>query len=89
MTAPASESLRVDRAELFDEDARGLALDIDLGSEGGGTRASRCGCDDHDGSWQELIGLHDDGEPIAVLFMANTLGRLEPVDVTPEHASTP
>ena len=68
MTASASESLRVDRADLFDENSRGLALDLDLGSEGGGTRSSPCGRDDHDGSWQELIGRHDDGEAIAVLF---------------------
>jgi len=45
---------------------------------------------DHDHrSGQKLVGLNDDAVSSAVLFMADSFGESEAVDVTPEHEPLP
>ena len=89
MAGQITETLRIDSPDLLDEHAGCLTVHIDLGAKRRGPRAPRGRRDNHHGSRKKLLGLHHDTKPIAVLFVANTPGQLEPVDVTPEHAVSP
>lgn len=88
-TDSASESLNIDGAELLDQDQRRHALDLDGRSKRCRPSAPRSRRDDHDGSGQKLVGLHHDPVTNPVLLVAGTLRDLEPVHLTPLHASTP
>jgi hypothetical protein len=84
-----AESLRVNGANLLDEHPGAFAGNVDLGPERCGTSAERSGGDEDDRSREELVRLDDDAEPIAVLFVTDSFGEPEPVDVTPEHEALP
>src|SRR5438093_5612518 len=66
-----AESLGVDGADLFDEDAGPLAGDVDLGPKRRRPGAAGSGGHDHHRARQELVGLDDDCEALAVLLVAD------------------
>lgn len=84
-----AEPSRIDGAHLLDKDASRSPVHFDLGPKRCRPSAARRRCDQDDGSRKQFVGLDDDSEAVAVLFVANALGKLEPVDVTPKHAATP
>ena len=89
MAGEVTESLQVHRTDLFDKDTSGGAADVDLGPEGCWFSAGGCGCDKHDRSWEEDVGLHDDAEAGSSLFMADAFGESQGEDVTPAHEGSP
>jgi hypothetical protein len=62
-------------ADLLDEDSRRLIVDEDLRAKGRRSSASRRGCHENDGPWQQLVSLDDYAESPPSLFMAATLGQ--------------
>lgn len=78
-----AQTCHVDRTDLFDEHACGLTFDLYLRSEGCGSRALRCGGDENHRTGEEFVGLYDDAEAVAVLFVPDALRKSESVDVTP------
>lgn len=84
-----TESFPVDCTDLLDQDASRVILDRDLGSKRGWSGARRRGRDDDHRSRQQLVGLDDNSESVAVLLPADTLGQSQAVDVTAAHAATP
>lgn len=76
-----SEPLDVHGTELFDQHSRQTTSDLDLWPERCRLGAPRRGSDHHDRAGQHHVGLHHDPEPLTLLFMADALEDLEPVDV--------
>jgi len=83
------EPLGVDGADLFDEDAGPLPGDVDLGPERRRPGAAGGGGHDHHRARQELVGLDDDCEALAVLLVADAFREAEAVHVTPQHEALP
>ena len=84
-----AEPLCIDRADVLDEHPGSLTRYVDLGSERCGASAERGGSDEDDRTREELVRLHHDAEPVAVLFVTNSSREPEPVDVTPQHGALP
>ena len=84
-----TESLPVHGTDLLDEDASGCAVDVYLGAERRWFGAGGCGRHQHDRPWEEDVGLHDDAEARATLFVANASGESQSEDVTPAHEGSP
>ena len=84
-----SEAAGVDSANLLDKDAGDLTQQVDLGAERRRPRAERCRSYQYDGARQELVRLHNDAIPAALLLVADTSWSAEFVNVTPEHACSP
>jgi hypothetical protein len=82
-----TESLKVHGTHLLDEDAGCGAVDFDLGSEGRCFGAGGCGCHQHDRSWEEGVGLHDDAEAGPSLLVAGAFGESQGEDVIPFGAT--
>ena len=89
MSRPAPEALHVNRPDLLDQNARRDPTDLHLGTKRRGASTARSRRNDHDRPSEELVGLHDNAEAVAVLIVAYTLGNAEPIDVTPAHGETP
>ncbi len=85
----SSEPLSIDSSELLDEHSCCFTGDHDFGSKRCGPSAARSWSDDYDGSRKELVCLHEDPEALTLLFVADSLGDLESIDLTALHASTP
>lgn len=78
-----TETVGVDCAKLLNQHSCAVAGNVDLRSEGSGTRRTRRWSNEHHRSWQELVGLNDYTESISVLLVPDTLAQVEPEDVTP------
>ncbi len=89
MSREVTEALCINRADLLDKNPGRLAGDVDLGPKRCGASAARGGSNDDDRTRKELVRLHHDAEPVAVLFVTNSLWKPEPVDVTPQHEALP
>lgn len=84
-----TEASNIDSADLFDKEASRILLHFDLGPKRRRSSAARCRGDEDDRSRKEFVSLNDDAEAVAVLLVTDAFGKLESVDVTPEHAATP
>ena len=89
MACQLAQTLHIDGADLFDQNARCFARRFDLRAERRGSGTAGCRCDEHDRAGQEFVGLNDNTEAVPALLVADALGELEPVQVTSEHAETP
>ena len=69
-----AKAFRVDRGDLFGQDQSRLALDLNFGSEGRGSGAGRCGCDDPCGQWKQ-VRFDYDGVPAPPLDVALPTAR--------------
>ena len=81
-----TEPPSVHGSDLLNQDAGGLAEQLDLGAERGRSCAARCRRDQHHRTWQELIGLDDHSIASAVLLVTGPAWQAELVNVTPQHA---
>ena len=89
MACKVTETPEVDGADLLDEHPSHGAVDIDLGPERCGLCAGRCRRDEHDGAWQERIGLHNDAESTSLLLMTRSIRETQGEDVTSTHGGLP
>ena len=81
-----TEPPSVNGADLFDQDAGGLTMHLNLGTERCRSGAARGGRYQDHRARQELIGLNDDAVTAALLLVAGSPWQPEGVDVTPQHA---
>ena len=76
-----TETFYGDRSELLDEQARAPAADVELRTERRRPRARRRWSDQHDGTGEHRVALHNHGEPAAVPFVPDAPGQSKLVDV--------
>jgi len=89
MAGEIAQSADIDGTDLLNEHTRGGSIDFDLRPEGRWHRAGRSWRHEHDRTWEEGIGLHNDTEASPPLFVPNTLGEAQNEDVTPTHGGAP
>ena len=89
MAGEIAQPVDVDGTDLLNEHTSGGSIDLDLGPEGCRFRAGRGWRHEHDRTWEEGVGLHDDTEASPPLFVPNTLGESQSEDVTPTHGDSP
>jgi hypothetical protein len=82
-----TETFYRDRSELLDEQAGAPAADVELRTKRRRPVARRRWSDEHNGTREHGVALHDHGEPAAVLFVPDALGQSKLVDVTASHAA--
>jgi hypothetical protein len=76
----------VDGTDLLNQDAGGLAEQVDLWAERCRLSAARRWRNQHNRAWQELVGLNDYAISSALLLVTGPARQAELVDVTPQHA---
>src|SRR5215471_6179249 len=81
----------VDGADLLNQDAGGLAEQVDLWAKRCRLGAARRWRNQHNRAWQELVGLNDDARSSDPLLVTRPARQAELVDVTSQHdrPSTP
>lgn len=89
MAGEVAQPLDVDGADLFDEHPCCVAFHFNLRAERSRPSTSGRRSDNDDRARKQLVGLNDNPEAIAMLFMTTALWDFEPVNITAEHASTP
>ena len=89
MAGEVAQSVHIDGTDLFDKHTSRASIDFDLRPERRRSGAGRSWRHEHDRTWEEGIGLHNDTEASPPLFVLNTLGETQNEDVTPTHGDSP
>src|SRR5215831_6495978 len=76
----------VDGTDLLNQDAGGLAEQVDLGAERCRLSTARRRRNQHNRARQEFVGLNDHAISSALLLVTGPARQAELVDVTPQHA---
>ena len=76
----------IDGTDLLNQDAGGLAEQVDLWAERCRLSTARRWRNQHNRAWQKLVGLNDHAISSALLLVTGPAREAELVDVTPQHA---
>ena len=79
----------VDGSHLFDEHPGERSVDLDFGTEGRRSSVCRRGSNEDDRPGEERLGLHNNTEPLPLLFVTAPFWEAQSEDVTPTHVVPP